>query len=371
MSCSIYFHFQIPVKGVGMNHSQPRVVTEPVVIDSSKDSPKDSSKDLLDENDPAFWSTEHDIDSVVDVAPIITANTNPATSLIRLYLMSYFPSGFWPRLITRLLADETFHSIALCLYELPDVLTACDSFTQTALASPEWKCWQSGVELKYLGATLLRLKEAPWENPKTLCNYRECSLLIRTDNETTWNPLNINSTSILELYIPNESITVQFDPNSESLVVQPNAQVVASLLTKIVDHVDTLLEDWYPDLGARFVQNSKGMYLITRIVPCSRCLLHQIQEQQKQLDNPEEAWNMVDVSHRDKAAKITEPIVIATTERTEIVAGSADDTDYPLPVNKDLMSESAPTGTGLVESLVAGGASMMENATKMLPSWPR
>ena len=60
--------------------------------------------------------------------------------------------------------------------------------------------------------------------------------------------------------------------------MQPVSQVAASFLAKVVEHVDTLLEDWYPDLGARFVQNAKGMYLITRVVPCSRCLLLQIEK---------------------------------------------------------------------------------------------
>jgi len=54
-------------------------------------------------------------------------------------------------------------------------------------------------------------------------------------------------------------------------------QVIASLLAKAVDRVDMLLEDWYPDLGIRFTQNTRGLYLITRLVPCPRCLLKQLE----------------------------------------------------------------------------------------------
>ena len=39
-----------------------------------------------------------------------------------------------------------------------------------------------------------------------------------------------------------------------------------------VEHVDSLLEDWYPSLGTRFLHTSEGKMLVTRLVPCPRCL---------------------------------------------------------------------------------------------------
>ena len=253
-------------------------------------------------------------------------------------------------MITRLLADETFYGVALGMYEVPELLTCCDDFMQTAF--PEWKCWQSGVELKYLGVTLLRLKEAGWENPNTLCDYRQCQLVIKSEQATSWSPLNVSTTSILEILIPNESLTVQFETGgpvgmsagrvyrdmSECVTVQPSAQVIASLLTKIVEHIDTLLEDWYPDIGARFVQNSKGMYLISRIVPCSRCLIHQMALQAARLNNAD-AWAMVEVDE-DSAPQITEPVVIEGGGRVNGVGtavGSAD-------TDRQIQCESAPVG---------------------------
>ncbi|CAF1356621.1 unnamed protein product [Rotaria sp. Silwood1] len=44
------------------------------------------------------------------------------------------------------------------------------------------------------------------------------------------------------------------------------------LLTTLMGHFDSLLEDWYPKLGNRFVQNAKDDYLINLFIPCHRCL---------------------------------------------------------------------------------------------------
>lgn len=334
---------QIPVKG--STGSQPHTISQPIIIDSS-----------IQSDDVAITpSNSNNSLHIPEISPV----HNPATSLIRLYLMSYFPSGFWPRLITRLLADDTFRDIAHSMY---------DDFEQFAVEEAEWKCWQSGIELKYLSATLLRLKEAPWENPHTLCNYRQCTLVIKTDKDTKWKPLSVTSTSILEILIPNEALQVE----SRSENVQPNAQVVASLLTKIIDHIDTLLEDWYPDLGARFVQNSKGMYLITRIVPCTRCILQQISTQVERLDKAD-AWSMVDVNPRDCAVEITQPIVIEQTGCCAPVIAMSAENERPREPAKQQLAESAP---GLVGSLYNGGRTVIDTlytktteATDMI--WPR
>ena len=50
--------------------------------------------------------------------PACLVKNSPSTegSITRLYLMSYFPSGFWSRLMTRLLADESFSDILRTLF---------------------------------------------------------------------------------------------------------------------------------------------------------------------------------------------------------------------------------------------------------------
>ncbi|EPB65052.1 hypothetical protein ANCCEY_15885, partial [Ancylostoma ceylanicum] len=43
------------------------------------------------------------------------------------------------------------------------------------------------------------------------------------------------------------------------------------LLALVVDLLDTLLEDWYPAIGTRFVHSSEGDLLVNRFVPCAKC----------------------------------------------------------------------------------------------------
>ncbi|OQR69916.1 leucine-rich repeat serine/threonine-protein kinase 1-like, partial [Tropilaelaps mercedesae] len=49
-------------------------------------------------------------------------------------------------------------------------------------------------------------------------------------------------------------------------------EAVTQLLSLAVERIDTLLEDWYPTLGTRFVHTSEGRFLVTRLVPCNKCV---------------------------------------------------------------------------------------------------
>jgi hypothetical protein len=84
---------------------------------------------------------------------------NCTFSHCRLYMMTYFPSGFWSRLITRILADTTLYSTIQQLLAVSDeILGLCPELQQRA-RQPQWRCWQTGLELLHLGTPVFRLKE--------------------------------------------------------------------------------------------------------------------------------------------------------------------------------------------------------------------
>lgn len=105
----------------------------------------------------------------------------------------------------------------------------------------------------------------------------------RLKQDGVWCDVDMQSTSILEVHFPVDSLVIKPIISDESdlsmyklkeeLVIDCTPESTAQLLALAVDHIDILLEDWYPTLGTRFVHTSEGKFLVTRLVPCPKCLV--------------------------------------------------------------------------------------------------
>ncbi|XP_047039612.1 leucine-rich repeat serine/threonine-protein kinase 1-like [Helicoverpa zea] len=210
--------------------------------------------------------------------------------LRRLLMLSYVPCGFWPRLCARLLADQQLADAPYTLYKLPPELEVDETISKALELSWGWKLWRSGARVSTGALTMLSLRELPPRRDALLPGpaddepsddlYHNVRFRIR--QEGTWCELDVQSSACVEIYLPAQVCVIRRDDGLpiagyQSISLEPHHETLAKVLALVSDHMDLLLEDWYPSLGTRFVHTSEGRCLITRIVPCPECLRPQPQ----------------------------------------------------------------------------------------------
>ena len=142
---------------------------------------------------------------------------------------------------------------------------------------------------------MLRLREVSFNQGtapdfQQLCDYSQCRLKCSVERE--WCYLDTANSRILEITFPTDVLrfhvlaragpALQTLDLASTMVVVREEQATAKLLVKVVEHIDNLLQDWYPELGEiRFYQNCEGRYLVTRVVPCPQCLAKEVRERER------------------------------------------------------------------------------------------
>ena len=175
---------------------------------------------------------------------------------------------------------------------------------------PEWVCWQTGLELRYMDATLFSMRQIM---PKVAAGLDYSSIRLVLNQDDAWAEVDTRASSVLEVALPQETVVIkrpvrgatksspgeEGDKSSSSaigyqaLTLDANPRSVCQLLALAVEHIDTLLEDWYPSLGTRFLHTSEGRMLVTRLVPCPRCLAAQQQQGEAREVRSWQDWSFV------------------------------------------------------------------------------
>lgn len=210
--------------------------------------------------------------------------------------MSYFPSGFWSRLITRVLADDQVVEALRNIYPLPKEVTNDPEIMQLLNISSKWNVWQNGLALYYGTTLVFKMREIPQMCSTSI--YRNSLNRFKLKQDGIWCDIDMQSTSILEIFFPLNALGVKkFDDKGNEIKVieiETNIQCLSQLLALTVDHVDILLEDWYPTLGTRFVHTSEGRFLVTRLVPCPKCIRRSEEKRAVNYNNVKTILNKTD-----------------------------------------------------------------------------
>lgn len=126
--------------------------------------------------------------------------------------------------------------------------------------------------------------------------YRDPDTRFKLKQDGIWYDIHLYKQRILEMHFPMLSIPLD---DAVDVFIRPNLQWTTKLLSLCVDHVDILLEDWYPTLGTRFMHTSEGNFLVNRIVPCFICLQELQQHTAMVYVKDEEKSNVSDSSSDD------------------------------------------------------------------------
>jgi len=272
--------------------------------------------------------------------------------LRRQYVMSYIPSGFWPRLMTRVIQDERIRDAvkSCCQLASGGLVQEGDIEKLASVAQAEWSCWKTGVELTCFGVKLLRICELEgrpfYGAPDDVVN----PLYFRHEVHDTshYSTIEVVTTCVrigMEKFEQSKRIggrrmnRAKKDGESRregskligfkvKSVTDSNLQSSARLIAITAEHMDTLITDWFPGLDNITVQ---GYRLVTRLIPCTKCIMAVCGVTEEEIKRPnaaEASGSSVGQSSQDSA------IHLSTTD-----GSSASASPWPSPVHSTRKAE--------------------------------
>ncbi|CAF3763323.1 unnamed protein product [Rotaria sordida] len=217
----------------------------------------------------------------------IQKDDNKSYSYIRRYYhLIFIPTCFWSRLFTRLIGDKQLQKTFTNYFHVDlQINSSNNKIKNILMAECSWIVCQTGLELRYYDCCLLRINQINLTSSiiddNISYSYLNVIFQFHTDEEQNKQILPFNDQgSLIEILICTSDLQMIIGSNddenedSNSFIIELLVQqsTIGRILTILMSHIDTLLEDWYPEMGTRFVQNSKGDYLVNRFIPCHQCL---------------------------------------------------------------------------------------------------
>lgn len=137
----------------------------------------------------------------------------------------------------------------------------------------KWQLWQSGIALYLQDNLIFKLHEVPMQCEHSI--FRQSNINFALKHDDNWGAIAISKSCLMEIFFPMNVLCIDtLDDHGQSVITTKHdisVQHLTQILSICVDHIDILLEDWYPTLGTRFVHTSEGRFLVTRLIPCPKC----------------------------------------------------------------------------------------------------
>ncbi|KAI6659158.1 Leucine-rich repeat serine/threonine-protein kinase 1 [Oopsacas minuta] len=199
---------------------------------------------------------------------------------IRLYLTPLIPSDFWARLLSRVIADQSYLAtlqnylhIFLKIYQLNELDQVVAEITNIL----QWKVWNNGLGL-YVGndeilqvsylllpslhfTDLMLVDNDPEEHPPIKGEFSGgVHVLVRE-----WEGIKVDSNKIAKPFLPSENHEMMGDPSI-------SLQLATWLLQRSAYHVEEVFDEWQEKLYT--VRRSMFQSVSQRLscyIPCPKC----------------------------------------------------------------------------------------------------
>jgi hypothetical protein len=214
---------------------------------------------------------------------------NKLVPYFRLWMMSYIPSGFWPRLTCKITTDSRLiKSLSDLRVVISDELN-CVNDELTCCA--QWLRWSDGVQLFCKESILVQLQQkgtspevAVWceESESSVPldgkdrHFVECiELTVFVENlyKLFYHQLKQKAMVTSDLsdlhYWPDTSETVGYEEGElEAKALKDGRRIAAEILVIVSRHISSLIEDWFPGLV-----DNLDLKHVHCIIPCVDCML--------------------------------------------------------------------------------------------------
>ena len=275
-----------------------------------------------------------DFDQLPSEMPHVHIYEIPHPIITRFYLLPFIPSGFFARIMARLMSSEII-----------DILNECLLNNQLGMShvvnSTHWKCWRNGIIITWNHFEIFRIaplcSTLPGANTVGLITKREtCEHLKELKG------IEIKVAILPEEYIVNCCIlegqlsnTSGRDPREK--VTRTGRSLASWLLHHATTKIESVFEDWYESFARKkgFDPQEENVRIVN---PCTQCMKDVEKERLRLLSEPHLSLTLTECPQDRMCYMFTSPYVAHASSSEEVLVCPIHGTQSVADVAPDMVS---------------------------------